>query len=501
MKLTTRRVLPLVVISLVYLVLALLFAVRVPDWQTPDEPAHYNYIAQLAAGNLPVIEPGDWDQAALDAYKSARFDSVTTAQLRAIEYEDHQPPLYYALLAPVFSLTSGDLTALRITSALFGLVIIWSAWGVGLLLLPDRYWVAVGAAGFVAFQPMHLHILASVNNDALAWALVGVGLVLAIAHVKETPLFGRQVPPWLLGLIVGLGFVTKATTYFYAGVAGLAVLVRWWLDYRRKVDVARAQTFPEEARSDALQLPLPLLLRAVAAFLLPALLLGGAWWLRNISVYGFPDFLGLAAHDAVVVGQPRTQARIDALGWGGYLQELGRTTFNSFWGQFGWMALPLREAWYRVIVGGLLVALAGLIIDTLVLRRHDRVRLQPAQRAAWWLLGLTVLLAVLAYLYYNSSFQQYQGRYMFTALIPVGLWLALGVDGWRRLVVGYVAPTLNAPAHPIEGEVLSDQPASVAPMRDHSTPWRLSRLLVMFAALPFALLDLYLIWRVIPPNL
>ena len=48
---------------LAYLALGVLFAARTPAWQTPDEPAHYNYVGQVAGGGLPVIARGDWDQA------------------------------------------------------------------------------------------------------------------------------------------------------------------------------------------------------------------------------------------------------------------------------------------------------------------------------------------------------------------------------------------------------------------------------------------------------
>ena len=40
--------------------------------------------------------------------------------------------------------------------------------------------------------------------------------------------------------------------------------------------------------------------------LLPALLLGGLWFARDAFTYGATDWLGLARHNAVVVGQPRT---------------------------------------------------------------------------------------------------------------------------------------------------------------------------------------------------
>ena len=37
----------LAAVLLVYLALAGAYAIRTPDWQAPDEPAHYNYVRQI----------------------------------------------------------------------------------------------------------------------------------------------------------------------------------------------------------------------------------------------------------------------------------------------------------------------------------------------------------------------------------------------------------------------------------------------------------------------
>lgn len=432
----------LAAIIVAYIALAILYATRTPAWQAPDEPAHYNYIANLARGEWPVIREGDWDSAALEAHKAARWIGVTDEQIAAIRYENHQPPLYYLLAVPVYALGDGDLTALRLYSALWGVVIVLCAYGVGVMLFPARREIGLAAAAFVAFQPMHLHILASVNNDALGWAVVAVGLWLGAAHIKGVPVFGVTVTPVMLGLIAGIGLITKATTYFMAGLLGGVVVVGWWLDGGRDTHA---------------------LIVACARYLAVALTLGALWWGRNIIVYGWPDFLGLAAHDAIVADQPRTVERIDALGWGGYLAELGRTTFNSFWGQFGWMGLPLQASWYAVIVACVaLLLIGGLLAGRGAWRDVDR-----RQRWAWALLALTIVAAIAAYLYYNSEFQQYQGRYMFTLLIPLGVWLACGADFWRRKLTGGRWPLLTT----------------------------------ALIALPSGALALYIVWRVIPGGL
>jgi hypothetical protein len=482
-----------------YLVVAGLFAIRTPDWQAPDEPAHYNYIVQIAEhGRLPVIEQGDWDQAYLDVLKATGFQQALLVDIDSIQYEDHQPPLYYLMATPVYWLTGGSLTGLRLYSVLLGLAVVLSAYGAGLLMYPKRSWVGLGAAAFVAFMPQHVAILASVNNDALAWALVGLTLLATVAYLQ-----GYPVRYWQLGLLVGAALVTKATVYLLGPVVAGAITLRWWAQHRAALRHESHFTFPEETRRDALNPPFGLLLRRLLAFALPALALGGFWWLRNIIVYDFPDVLGLAAHDAVVIGQPRTADRIDLLGFGGYARELVSTAFQSFWGQFGWMALPMETRFYRMIQLALLAALGGLAVDVFVLRPGHRIRGDPddapndddapvlelpededeeivRRRAAamvniWLVMGLVWLLAVAGFIYYNTEFQQYQGRYMFQMLIPLGLVLALGLDGWRRLAVARLELPRRARKY---------------------GPWLAP--LVFFG---LALLDLWQLWRVIVPNL
>jgi predicted membrane-bound mannosyltransferase len=111
----------LLAVLLAYAVLAVLYAVKTPPWQVPDEPAHYNYIRQVAeSGCCPVLEAPDWDLDYLSRLTGSGFDPQYLADLPAVQYEDHQPPLFYLLAAPVFSLSGGSLTALRLASALLG---------------------------------------------------------------------------------------------------------------------------------------------------------------------------------------------------------------------------------------------------------------------------------------------------------------------------------------------------------------------------------------------
>jgi hypothetical protein len=147
--------------------------------------------------------------------------------------------------------------------------------------------------------------------------------------------------------------------------------------------------------------------------------------------YGWLDPMGLARHNEVVTGQPRSQEWLVTYGWPGLLWRLVRTTFHSFWGQFGWMGVVLPSRIYQLLAlfsGGLAVGFFWWLVDP-----HRR-KLSRDQKVCLLLLLVSAILTVIAFAWYNLSFVQHQGRYLFPALIPIGLAVALGIDRWERLL-------------------------------------------------------------------
>lgn len=394
-----------------------LYAALTPPWQAPDEPAHYNYIAQVAGeGCCPLIAPGDWDAAYLETLKASQFPE--DADLSPIEYEDHQPPLYYFAGALIYRMSGGSLFALRMLSVVFGAGVVIAAYMVVAWLFPRHRPLALAVAALVAFVPQHVAIMASVNNDSLAELVLGVLLAAAAAYLGNPRTEQAGAPPAaprrphaaVLGGLAGLAFLTKLTIYGPAVLAvAAAILLRWRIERR-------------PARWLAGQI-------GWAAGL--ALILGGLWWARNAAVYGWPDILAQSAHGAVVVGQLRTADLIAGVGAGPYLGQLLTTTYHSFWGQFGWMGVPMPPRVYLLIGLFLLADLAGLAI--LLLAYRQRLRLDPPQRAGLWMLGGVLLAALAQFAYYNLTFVQFQGRYLYPALLPLGLLVVGGLWGWALL--------------------------------------------------------------------
>ncbi|MEP7356711.1 MAG: glycosyltransferase family 39 protein, partial [Anaerolineales bacterium] len=222
MSLTAARRGLLIVVA-GYLLIGALYAARTPAWQVPDEPAHYNYIRLVAEQRvLPVLQLGDYDFDYLERLKAERFPAAEP--IDSIRYEGWQPPLYYLLAAPVFAGTGGSLLVIRLFTLVLGIAVVVLAWQLAREVFPGSPGLALAAAGFVAFIPQHLAMTAAANNDALAEVWIGLGLWLSVRLLLRPPAAAWR-EGWLLGVVLGLAFLTKLSAYPLAGIIAVALLL------------------------------------------------------------------------------------------------------------------------------------------------------------------------------------------------------------------------------------------------------------------------------------
>jgi len=442
--------LPIAVVLGAYLVLGTLYALRTPQWQVPDEPAHFNYVAHVGDNpfDLPEIEPGDYPFDELEWLKAEHFyipyDFGGPDVLSVVQYEDHQPPAYYFLAAVIYSrfavhspvpmpqrgVVAIDVVLVRLLGVLLGAITILLAWRIAALLYPEDNILPVATAAFVAFLPMNLTMTAAVNNEPLAYTVMAAVLFVAVKR-----LLGRMSDRRFVvigGLLFGLAILTKVSVMAPAAVVLAATeLIGWW----------RRGRFGSAKTAATIGMTLGL-----------GLLIGLPWMLRNARVYGAWDWFGLRAHDRVVdcvvsgvQCQPRTADWIAEKGLVDLLLRFGEFTFKSFWGVFGWMAVFLTDIggvpiyWALAVVS--LAALVGCALY-LVRLRGEEGSVAADQRWGLALLGLSLAVTVAGYVWYNLTFVQHQGRYLFPALIPIALGFMLGLRELARragLALGWPA--------------------------------------------------------------
>jgi len=438
-----------------YAALAFGYATLTPIWQNPDEPAHYNYVAYVAqTGGLPVLQPGDWDSALLERLKNGQL--LPGDSIASIRYEAWQPPLFYVAAAPLFRIGPVDDPAalvfrLRALDVAFGALTLAVAYLIAREVLPLQLALAVPLA--IAGVPMFTAVSAAISADPLA-NLLAAGLLLVLVRrvrgghdadgfpnpshpggsavptddpptirtVKAAPggsdldssrpAGGHRAGGWRwavgTGLLLGLGLLTKLALGIFVPLALLVVAFRSARPVRDSV----------------------LVLAALGLVMAP-------WLVHQVSAYGWADPLATSRHAAVVLDQPR----FPGLSLG-YLASFVTISFHSFWAQFGWMGVvaPPRLYW----TWGLLtvVALGGLGME------RRRLRAEPA----WQLVLATLGAATVGYIAYNLAFEQPQGRYLFTALVPIAMLLVVGwaawmprrARGWGLGLVGLGLVGLNA---------------------------------------------------------
>jgi len=425
----------LALLLLIYLLFAFGYSVVTPPpnaagQHNPDEAAHMQYVATLASGHLPVFT---------DA---------------AHGYENHQPPLYYALCAPVYLAAHGHgdaaaTRAVRWVSILLGVLLIVAAYGCIRCLFPKEPHLALGTAAFIGLLPGNIALCASVTNDALTTLVVAAALwqlVILVAPLDSEipPATWRRRALWL-GLTLGVGVLTKTSTLTLFPVVLLAF---YFVARRGLMTTARA------ARGAVLACGL-------------GLVLGLPWLGRNQLLYGDP----LARHIFVTAFARTAQADtitryVFGGSVGGYLLGVAQWTFASFWGGFDsglifWGQDPRARLdpnapgaygiyggtpplFYALFLALSLASLAGVFLR---LRREP-----PDARQGVALSAFAALVGLVGFVFlrFILTFFQAQGRYLYPALVPLAFFFVWGGQGlsprpaWRRAFVGLLAAGLVA---------------------------------------------------------
>ncbi|MCS7301403.1 MAG: glycosyltransferase family 39 protein [Fimbriimonadales bacterium] len=375
---------------------------------TPDEGAHFQYVQFVAR---------EWRLPLFEGYEG-------------VGYEAHQPPLYYFLAAAFYHLSGGAGKGVRLLSTLCSAGVVWLVWLSLRRLAPERPLLALSGMSFAAFLPMHLAIGSAVGNDALTnllFAAVLYGLLRALCPrssdaascgvgdgarggaVASPPAQGtrRLQSESVLGLLLGLALITKATAILLLPVAALGVL---WSARLQGQNVGQG------------------LMRAGLTLGI-ALLLGGWWFVRNAILYDDP--LLQKTFVQVFAGTAKAQDFLErGATWGQYLHLVADWTFRSFWFAYGTPAtaatgLPnfLPDSVYWGLAGWTLMTLAGFLLS---LREPI-----PSGARAWIVLcAVAFALVLVSFLLFIRIFFQAQGRYFYPALLPISVFLALG---WERL--------------------------------------------------------------------
>ncbi len=404
-----------------FVLLAGFYSVVVPLFEVSDELWHYPMVKTLADGHgLPVqnpAAPGPWRQEgsqpplyyALGALSTFWIDTSDIDQVRRlnphadngiITQDGNINMVVHNARAESWPWQGATLAVhlVRFLSVVMSAATVYFTYRLGLEVFPAQPWIALAGAGVVAFTPMFLFISGSVNNDNLANLLATVALwlmavILRRAEVRQPTLAWSAA----LGVVLGLGALSKESVLGLFGLAGLTMAYAAW---RQK----RWQAFWVEG---------PLIVAAAAA-------IAGWWYVRNWQLYGDP--LGLNAMVAVAGARPQPVPLAQL--WG---ERVGFVW--SYWGLFGGVNVPMPLWVYRTLNALAALSIPGVMAVLILKRRREGLAWShwaPALLTLLWI-PLVVVLVVR----WTSLTIASQGRLAFPAISAISLWLVAGLSAWQ----------------------------------------------------------------------
>ncbi len=408
----------LLAILAVFILLAGWYSVTIPLGEGPDEVPHFTYVRYMARhGRIP-----------------------TTTE----EHEAFQPPLYYALGAmltfwvedrpdaPFAVRANANFDALdprapqnlllhtaaeewpyrgwalawhlvRLLSIGLGAVTVWAIYRLGLVLFSEPSVgrpIALAMAALVAFIPQFIFMSAVINNDNAATTLSALVLWQTAALLSDADREGKGLRRCVvLGVLLGLGLLSKANLIALLPVVGLAIVI---------VQARRSSW------SDRLH---GLLVSGLIVLSLAALL-SGWYFVRNWAQHGDP--LGWAFVLQI------NAVRQGSLTWD-LMVDLLKELFRSFW--LSWVGVVFPGWIYWLIGAACLVGLFGFVVW---LARCWRA-FGSSLRATLLLLGLYTAITLGSWLKWTATVEATdQGRLLYPLLPVAALILVAGWAWWAR---------------------------------------------------------------------
>ena len=456
-------------IAAVAILNAAAWALITPPWQGPDEPDHFAYTQTLAElGNTPDRQQSDnpafstRHATALDAtstysvvglvdtrppWLAADEERFERTMVEAPGSEDdgggylfstssHLPGYYGLTSLAYFVADSGstftELAAMRLLTALLAGVAALCAFLTVRELSPRREWLAVAAGLLVAFQPMASFMSGVVNNDAGVNAAAALLIFLLVRGLRR----GLSIPLALaIGATLALLPAMKATGTALYPAAAVGILGMVWrrrgrsdvLSYGVLAGAALATLVVRRVVTDALEAP------SVSA----GMTAGGA------TVGGALDR---------VLDAPSTylsytwQMFLPRLPFMNDLHVQKWPAFDVFieggWAAFGWLTVRF-PMWVYVVIVVVSLAMAALCVAAVV--RHRRAAWHLGWELAVLVVALAGVIAGVEAAYFTGEARAVpaeQGRYIFTALVPLAAIAVGGALAFREKVAPIVAAAL-----------------------------------------------------------
>jgi len=389
------------IIFVLYFLLAVGYSLLMPIWEAPDEPAHYHLAWRLA-------RKGEYatDELNYEASQPRAFYYFGSLVIRALDKVDTKFSDYFFPREYKYNIRVAErrfdwndsnyrfllgVYALRWVNLLFGALALWLNWKTFKLITPDKPTLQLSALALAGLTPQYLHIMSSVNNDALGTL---AGALLFYLVIRAANGSNNLINILFVPLAIILPFLTKLTVLPVGAALLLVIAWKWFSSVRHRRWLA------------------------VSAIIL----LSGA----GVLYFFFPEMIQTAWGE-IKWRLFSFHKRASTLK---YLTTVSSQIVWTYWGKVGWIAVGL--SWWVVD----LLTLAGFIgiaiqVKTITSSLRGRSLKQsptrPANAQLWIATLLIALFTILAVARNALTTGATQGRFLFPAIGALSL---LMVGGW-----------------------------------------------------------------------
>lgn len=328
-----------------------------------DEPSHLNYVKYLAINKkFPVQTESSQTQ---DAFKHNVF-------------EYYQPPLYYMLCASLhpWLKDNGTLYFGRILSFLAGLLSLLVLYRI-LTYLNMPVQLKTAASVFYLLQLSNSYFCSLLSNDSLSWLfalLITMYLLIVFSKTESVEFRNRWKQSLGLSFLLGIGMLVKSSIFIFFPIV---VCIFGVLYLKQKKNF---------------------LILECALILMIASIVAIPWYYRNLCIYKslFALHIGFG---------PASETVKSLLEWRYVLSS----TVLRFW-------FPMQHIERTIYFKAFSAIAAGIVfLHTLAFCFIHKKKINKN----FWVLFLILVLSTIAYLKLQLSWNNPEGRYLFSAWAPI----------------------------------------------------------------------------------
>jgi len=399
-------------------VIYLIWAVSIPTFESPDEPSHIKYSGYIASHR--------------------KLPNMFTLRDGAA----HHAPLYYVLFSPVYRIfaDSRDITqgmvqnitqkmgkngkkqyiyaephegqfrhspadykkawlpvrALRIANLLCPILTLIIIFFAARSFLNDNKLLKYALIFFTGLIPQFTFIESAFSSDNLAVLVSTATIFTTLLSLKNKKHY------WLIGLLLGLGYLAKSSTYFLLAFVPLTILL-----------------FDDGALKERIRK----ILIVIAVFVFVIL----PYSIYLFLTYG--DFTSGRAAQMALASMKRPP-----FSW-----QIINTTiahfFDSFFAWFGWLAVRLPNGFYNIFTLFTLFALIGCFI------KRNRFSIYEKILGLAFLCELVFFIAL--HMKYGINVTGDQGRHLYVTILPISYFLLTGFGTFIDSVSRMFKKSLN----------------------------------------------------------